>query len=417
MVVRCARVGTRAATRRVPRRRALGAAVGLCALVCAGRLVAVPSDSLDAGALLNAYDRGDYRAVTDSLTGRRGSVGAFAREFEGVATTWIADSPEAKWPRCRLVAASVGLEAARTMKWQPATVRSGTAQWLDRLHLLVWGANLLRETTPAPPLERSWQLAAVALVEQSFGFPFYARQALDEDRRLVTEARVRFPAEDRFALALPTVEAEGAGYLGYPLDDLPNAPLDAPGYDVEVREKPDGTADLLARPGSKLPRVPVDPLDFREALRAAVHGYSALLTRAPIGAEAQLRLGALEVYLDQPDLAYPHLALASPALSDAVLQYAALFFRGAALTRLGQVQQAEVAFREALAVVPHAESSTMALAWLLILNQHRAEAAALTADQLKAGARSPDPLATFADGDGRYCETFVADLRAGLDRK
>jgi hypothetical protein len=414
---RCARVGVGRAGHRVSPTRVWSVAVALGALVGAGLLIASPSDTTDAGALLNAYSQGDYPAVTQTLTAHRGTVGAFARGFEDVATTWLADSPKADWPRDRLVAASVALEAARTIKWQPTTVRPGNSQWLERLHLLEWGASLLRETTPAPPTERSWQLGAVSLVEQSFGFPFYAALAHEEDRRVVEAGRQRFPEEGRIALAEPIIDTEAAGFLGYPLDDLPNAPLDSPGYDVEVRESPNGSADLLLRPSRGSVSFPADPHNFRVLLRAAVRGYSALLTRPEIGPEAQVRLGALEVYLDQPDLAYRHLDMASQGTSDPVFEYATRFFRGAALTRLGQVQQAEVAFRDALAAIPHAESATMGLAWLLVLNQHRAEADRLTADQLQAGPPSPDPLAAFAEGDARFCEARIAELRAGLARK
>jgi tetratricopeptide (TPR) repeat protein len=167
---------------------------------------------------------------------------------------------------------------------------------------------------------------------------------------------------------------------------------------------------------------PTDALDFRVPLREAVRAYGALLTREGVGAEAQLHLGAIEISLDEPDVALPHLDAALQGASDPVMQYAVQFYRAAALTRLGQVQDAEIAFRAALGVYPHAESATVGLAWLLALNQHRAEASVLVAGELAAASsdRGPDlatvldPLAIYALGDARLWDADIRQLRAAL---
>lgn len=410
----------------------------------AGTLHASPD--LSAHALLDAYDRGDYRTVVVNLPARREALSTFAHDLEDATVTWISNAPADVQVRRRLIAATVALEAARGFALRPDPARMTERQWQDRQRLLEWACRLVRQTNPPSEAERWWQLASVALVEQSYGYPFYAfAGAWDDAREHLAHASARFPGEPRLALAKAVVAEESAGLVGYALDGLPNAPLDQPRYDVRVRDMPGASLDLVLsqplapRPTPPAGRVPMaaarrggapngprtfptDALDFRVPLREAVRAYGALLTRDGIGAEAQLHVGAIEISLDQPDLALPHLDAALQGLSDPVMQYAVQFYRAAALTRLGQVQDAEIAFRAALGVSPHAESATVGLAWLLTLNQHRAEASELVGGELTAAssdrgsdlATALDPLAIYALGDARLWDADIRHLRAAL---
>jgi tetratricopeptide (TPR) repeat protein len=445
-VVRSPDAGARAAVRPARSRAARGACVGLglCLLALPSRLIVQASRPPEkpVGDLLDAYSRGDAAGVVNNLASRRDSVSAFAHALQSTAPAWLALGGAADLPRRRLVAAAVALEAARALTPHPNPSQMTEFQWPDRVRLLEWGCALIRQTNPAPPAERWWHLASVGLLEQSYGFPFYAYQdAWSDGQRHLSHATARFPGEPRFALASAVIAEENAGLIGYALDDLPNAPLARSRYDVRIQEGPSGAADVVMNPlpgtgspaggraapsgrsglaapdGRKTVPFPTDHRNFRYALREAVRGYSALTTRDGIAAEAHLHLGAIEVYLGQPELALPHLDAAAQGASDPLLQYTAQFFRGAALTRLGQVQAAEVAFRSALGAIPHAESATIGLAWLLVLNEHRADASALTDAELASSAMTADPLASYALGDARLWPVFIGELRAAVARR
>src|SRR5690348_12188984 len=202
----------------------------------AGTLHASPD--LSAHALLDAYDRGDYRTVVVNLPARHEALSTFAHDLEDATVTWISNAPADVQVRRRLIAATVALEAARGFALRPDPAKMTERQWQDRQRLLEWACRLVRQTNPPSEAERWWQLASVALVEQSYGYPFYAfAGAWDDAREHLTHASARFPGEPRLALARAVVAEESAGLVGYALDGLPNAPLDQPRYDVRVRDR------------------------------------------------------------------------------------------------------------------------------------------------------------------------------------
>jgi hypothetical protein len=388
-------------------------------VVTLGVSVAMPSARVEhtARELVGRYDRGDVDQVVTLLSQRADDVGDFADDLRKMSADWISGQPPDVAVRRRLVVATVALEAARAMPPHPDRLKITEKQWAARVRLVEWGCDLLRSAgPPAGAAERWWGLASVAFLEQGAGHPFYAYDGLwSSGVRHLVHLAPRVPDEPRWALADGVFAEQAAGLVGYPLDDLPNDPALPPRYDVHVRETPAG-ADLVFN-NPKALTFPIDRKNFRVPLRAAVQNYSRLRSNPAVGAEADLRLGAIETTLDQPSLAYPHFTSAAARLRDPLLLYAAHFFCAAALTRLGQVQEAQLEFRRALDVMPHAESATVGLAWLLSLNQHRHEASLAAADALAASTASKtptDPLTMYPLGDAHLWSTYIVELRRAI---
>jgi hypothetical protein len=372
--------------------------------------------------LVERYDRGDVDRVAALLGERHDAVGDFADDLRKMAAGWLEGQTPAVAAHRRLVVATVALEAAHNMPPHPNTKRMTETQWGARVQLLEWACDLLRTSGASPgAAERAWALASLALFEQGSGYPYYAYDDLwSSGSKHVEHLKTWLPNDSRWALADAIFAEQAAGLVGYPLDELPNDPSTPPRYDVHVRETPE-SVDLVLndlvpnRP--KAPPFPTDRKNFRVPLRAAVRAYGALRSDKVVGAEADLHLGAIEVALDQPTAAYTHLTEAESRLTDPVLLYAAHFFRASALTRLGQVQAAQIAFRQALDVMPHAESATVGLAWLLSLNQHHHEASEVAAASLAASAAdktSLDPIAGYPLGDAHLWGGDIAALRRAI---
>jgi predicted Zn-dependent protease len=79
-------------------------------------------------------------------------------------------------------------------------------------------------------------------------------------------------------------------------------------------------------------------------------------------------------------------------------------------------EDAEKAYRGAVAAVPHAQSATIALAALAFRDGRRAEAQQLVRDMLAADPPPPDPWRGFVHADDRFWPTLVGKLRAEIAR-
>ena len=151
-------------------------------------------------------------------------------------------------------------------------------------------------------------------------------------------------------------------------------------------------------------------------LATSVSRAVAALTRAEAvaaaRAEALLRRGALVSAAGNPRESLALLDESAALAQDEWVVYLAHLLRGRALESLKRAEQAESAFRTALAVRPTARSANLALAANLFARGVRADAA--VGAVLDPAAQAPDPWAQFENGDYRFWPARRTDLRKAI---
>ncbi|HSC29899.1 MAG TPA: hypothetical protein VLD67_21650 [Vicinamibacterales bacterium] len=335
-------------------------------------------------ALLERYDQGEHEAVLRELI-RPPSPGAIRNDLQKFGSEWTKAGGPDQVRRRRLVAATFALEAASPRFW-PEEVDP----------LVEWGCRLLRENATPDAAEHVWFLASVAALEHArddgkyFGLSM-SGGALNQrevapvrPRDHVAHAVRRFPNEARFQLAGAilaevTADTEWSRDAAWVPDPLKNS-------DEGIR---------------------------RTRARAAIGMFDKLSALAPIREEAHLRAGYLWLTLREPATATTHFAMAA-ASTDPFVGYLAHFLRGRAADLSGQVAESEAHYRSALAVLPHAQSATTALAANLFLHGRRDEAYTLVQDAFGARRRPDDPWSLFGYGDFRFMPAYMAQLREAI---
>lgn len=355
-------------------------------LVCLAAGAPQPK-SPSATTLLDLYASGEFDAVV-SILGDWKDFHGFLEDVQRIGPAWLdAGGPQDR-ARRELSAATVALEAARAGEWQewkllqrvPAV---GSYQPPDSLTwrapplLIKWGNDLFKRDATPRPIERWWQLAAVAVAERSedfeflLGSPFEERGNPQDEFEYLNVLFKRFPTESRFVLAQ--------------------------GIALESRTWPN-------------PR--------RSGSRDAQLAYERLQDDEWVGAEASLRLGALRMRQGS--------AGASAALKlfehvdevtrDPFLLYLSRYFSGRVLDQAKRPADAERAYRTALMIIPRAQSASVALAAALARRGARTEAAAIIEDHLAARPQPVDPWRIYAHGDDRFWPELVAHVRQEIHR-
>ena len=90
--------------------------------------------------------------------------------------------------------------------------------------------------------------------------------------------------------------------------------------------------------------------------------------------------------------------------------------RGQALERQTRGAEAEIAYRAALATIPHAISATMGLASILARTDRGDEAGRLVEASLSARPQPVDPWRAYGAADDRFWPELIARLRAQIRR-
>jgi tetratricopeptide (TPR) repeat protein len=186
----------------------------------------------------------------------------------------------------------------------------------------------------------------------------------------------RFPTESRF----PLIRA-------FALDYRLRQAVDSVGAGERLRARPAAQLDdLLAR-------------------------YDDALRHPDVATEAAVRKAWLLHRLLRHDEALALLNAAGDDPSDAAITYYRHLIRGRVLDTLGRLDDAVAAYRQALDLVPDAQSASIGLmTGLLRLGQHD-EAEAL-ADRVQAS-QDADPWPDYWAGDYRYYPGIIARLREG----
>jgi tetratricopeptide (TPR) repeat protein len=362
--------------------RALAGGVVLVCLAAAAPQPKSPS----ATTLLDLYASGEFDAVV-SILGDWTDFHGFLEDLQRTGPAWLDAGGAADRARRELTAATVALEAARVgarQDWKllqrlPAV---GSVQPPDSLSwrapplLIKWGNDLFKRDASPRPIERWWQLAAVAVAERSedfeflLGTPFEERGNPQDELEYLNALFKRFPTESRFVLAQ--------------------------GIALESRTWPN-------------PR--------RSGSREAQLVYERLQDDESVGAEASLRLGVLRMRQGGAGVGaaiklFDHV---DEVTRDPFLVYLSRYFSGQAFEASKRPADAERAYRTALMIVPRAQSASVALAAALAKRGARTEAAAIIEEHLSA-IQPVDPWRIYAHGDDRFWPEIVARLRQEIHR-
>jgi len=371
------------------RRIALVLLLASCAFLLSGRLTARQATVTT---FLDRYAAGQFEAVVDELGGDL-DFEELLKQLKRDGPGWIdAAGPELR-ERRELVAVTFALEAARADQWYqwkwiwlppemkaigaPPGMVGGSYQpfpildWRPAPLFIEWACERLRKDTTPRPIERWWQLAALAVAQRS------------ED--------VHFLVGD------PNIgRGTGAGEIGNLQDEIKHLDHVSARFPSEPR--------FMLAQGIARPQWPED----------AFKAFGALLGDEDVGGEAAMRAGALEMRLGQRAEALQYFEMAEDRTRDPYVVYLARFFTGQIRERQRAIHAATEAYRGAVAAWPHAQAATMALASLLFDAGRRVEAQTLAGAMLAAKPPARDPWREFVHADNRFWPQLVGRLRAEI---
>lgn len=307
--------------------------------------------------MLELYDLGEFAMVRDAVhEASRGNLSPVLTALKRDAAAWIDADGQAHRGRRRLAAVVFALEVADAAL---------DGQWLDALDLMEWACGLIRTQPRGSEIERTFHLAAIALIEG-------ARDLRALDGHLI-HVRARFPDEPRILLA-QAFKAETEYWRLFRSLDF--------GYDG-------GDASIA---------VP--------ALRKAA-------ARKENAREVNLRLGFLAFQEDAYDLALRDLAKVPPG-DDPGQLYLARVISGWAYEKQKKTNDAIQAYRAALEAFPGGQVATLHLSAALYATDRRAEADGLVEEMLRTDPPPPDPWRIFGYGDYRRLPLLIETLRKGI---
>jgi Flp pilus assembly protein TadD len=138
-----------------------------------------------------------------------------------------------------------------------------------------------------------------------------------------------------------------------------------------------------------------------------------LLADDAIGAEAQLRLGYIQLRLGKRDLALQHFQKVE-GKGDETLEYLARLFSGWTLAQEGRTDDAIGQYRRALEIVPRARSASTLLTMLLVMNHRLAEAEEVAAALVSASEPADDPWRGYKLGSYRAYQGLIDRLHEAI---
>jgi tetratricopeptide (TPR) repeat protein len=361
-----------------------------CALVLAGRLTARQAT---ATAFLDRYAAGQFESVVSDLAGDL-DFSDLLRQLKRDGPGWIDAEGPASRERRELVAATFALEAARADEWHEwkwiwlppemtipaAPGMAGGAgyqplailDWRPAPLSIVWACAGLRRAQTPRPIERWWQLAALAVAQRS------------ED--------VHFLVGD------PNIgRGPRAGEIGNVKDEIKHLDHVTERFKAEPRF-------MLAQGIAREQQWPEE----------GIQAFDAVNDDVDVGGEAEMRAGALFMREGKVDAALKLLGNVEELTRDPYVIYLARFFTGQIRERQNRREDAMEAYHAAVAAWPNAQAGTMALASLLFETGRRVDAQGLAGAMLAAKPPARDPWREFRHADDRFWPMLVGRLRAEI---
>jgi hypothetical protein len=320
---------------------------------------------------LDRYAAGDFRGPAAAL-GAAGRVETWVRMFQRDAPGWIAAGRPGEQPRRRLAVAALVLEMTEARLQE---------DWADLRDLVEWACVLVRTDPPAQD-ELAWQHAALAVIGGAWDARFLTTPPpLKEGQKPPTplmfghaeHVRLRHPGDGRVALAEAFI-AEAAAPRETTLRPEP-LPL------------PSRFAELAASRA-------------RQRTLRAIEVLAPLVDHAEAGDEARLRSGYLSYKAGDGDGALASFAAVSNS-DDVFVRYLAHYFSGRVHERREARAVAERAYRQAIDVLPGAQSAAIALSTLLFLDSRPDEAYAVMQAAMAVSPAPMDPWRVYGYGDYR----------------
>jgi tetratricopeptide (TPR) repeat protein len=154
-----------------------------------------------------------------------------------------------------------------------------------------------------------------------------------------------------------------------------------------------------------------DTIKHREE---AARRYADAAKVEAISAEALLRLGRVNLDLGKADEALKTLDRVEPLSKDGAIVYLARLFRGMALDRLGKLDDAAQAYRQALAIGPRAQSASISLAAVTLKLGDPAGSDRIVKEALARSTPVPDPWWTYWAGDFRMGGDLIKSMREAV---
>ncbi len=360
------------------------AAVGM--LVCMLPGLRAQSSPLDLTALLNSYLQGRHDEAVGTAAALR-ELGPLRLQFVQMTPGWVlADPANVERRRAAVAGFIVELAGARLED-----------DWGRLSDLIEWTcAQILRVGGPPTPFERSWHLATTALggrarVRVWLLGPF-ARLPHQKPRKPqpddppspmhLTHALERFPDDPHFQLARVVAWTWGR--------------------DAEpVRN---GRAREFGPRPSRPPQL--------EALTA----LEPLTTVPTVAPEAFIRSGLIHVTLGDHVAALKAFEAARPGASTTELQYLSHFLAARSLERLNRFDDAAAEYRKALAIVPQAESATIALGSLQFMRGEHDGAVAVVDQAFAKTSTTTDPGRLTGYGAYLHWPHIKAAMRAEMSK-
>jgi len=345
--------------------------------------------------LLDRYAAGKFDEVTGELEGNI-NFDDLLKQLKREAPAWLDAGGPADRARRELAAATFALEAARADEWlewkwvkknpkmcAPPSGSGGppecyqppnTLYWKPPPLLIEWACELFRKDETPRPVERWWQLAALAVAQRSEdvaflvgdpeigkGWDFGEVGNLQDEIKHLDHVQKRFPEESRFMLA------QG-----------------------------------IAR----------DPMWQDDATKA----YMSLMDHVDIGGEAAMRMGAMLMRggAQAQIQATAMFDRAEAKTRDPYVIYLARLFRARMFEGDQKLDEAQTAYRGAVAAWPTGQAATVALAASLYREGKRASAYELADAMLDAPDPLFDPWREYVHADDRFWPYLLAKLRAGI---
>ncbi len=350
--------------------------------------------------LLSRYAAGDFDAVAAELDAQR-DFQQILDDLKAHTAPWFDAAGPGDRPRRELAAATFALEAARAASWHEwkillrppkDTSPLPTLYWKPAPQLIEWACALLRASPKPRPIEREWQLAALAVAQRAedpqFLIGLSKIAAVDPDLEPVPAAGGRSRSGDWGRLVEVLNKQDEIRHLEH------------------VRARfPDERRFMLAEAIARDQVLPEE----------AMLGYRSLVDDLDLAGEAEMRIGALHLRRNRTADALQAFARAERLTRDPYVIHLAQVYRGQILARQNRDAAAIDAFRRALAAKPGAQSASVMLAELLIKSGRRLEAQEVMAASL-AATPAGDPFLEHMHGDDRFWPELLTRLRREIAR-